>query len=327
MSTKILLISPYSMNYYGGVQHQLKILKKELKKLNFNVRILSPESKDFNIGKPMNIPFNGSKASINLLPNKAIVREAIEWADILHIHEPFIPIFFWRIPISKNTIITHHAALSKFFSFMQNKLLFNEKNAFAITAVSKVASYRLSNKLSIKIIPNTINVKKSNLNKLTTFSFLFIGRDEKRKNFKLFKRFASSMEGSPFNFTAITNNNKKSTGITIYNNPDENLKKNIFSQCNVYLAVNTHGESFGITLIEAITEGCVVVCSDIRAFKEVLGPTGIYFKNNSIDSLLDTVDNLKQADLIKHHHNQLQYVQKYNIEKVINAWISLYSKI
>jgi len=327
MSTKILLISPYSMNYYGGVQHQLKILKKELKKLNFNVRILSPESKDFNIGKPMNIPFNGSKASINLLPNKAIVREAIEWADILHIHEPFIPIFFWRIPISKNTIITHHAALSKFFSFMQNKLLFNEKNAFAITAVSKVASYRLSNKLSIKIIPNTINVKKSNLNKLTTFSFLFIGRDEKRKNFKLFKRFASSIEGSPFNFTAITNNNKNSTGITIYNNPDENLKKNIFSQCNVYLAVNTHGESFGITLIEAITEGCVVVCSDIRAFKEVLGPTGIYFKNNSIDSLLDTVDNLKQADLIKHHHNQLQYVQKYNIEKVINAWISLYSKI
>ena len=327
MSTKILLISPYSMNYYGGVQHQLKILKKELKKLNFNVRILSPDSKDFNIGKPMNIPFNGSKASINLLPNKAIVKEAIEWADILHIHEPFIPIFFWRIPITKNTIITHHAALSKFFSFMQNKLLFNEKNAFAITAVSKVASYRLSNKLSIKIIPNTINVKKSNLNKLKTFSFLFIGRDEKRKNFKLFKRFASSIEGSPFNFTAITNNNKNSTGITIYNNPDENLKKNIFSQCNVYLAVNTHGESFGITLIEAITEGCVVVCSDIRAFKEVLGPTGIYFKNNSIHSLLDTVDNLKQADLIKHHHNQLQYVQKYNIEKVINAWISLYSKI
>jgi hypothetical protein len=35
----------------GGVQHQLKILKKELKNTGLDVKILSPDSKDFNIGK------------------------------------------------------------------------------------------------------------------------------------------------------------------------------------------------------------------------------------------------------------------------------------
>tara|TARA_A200000159_G_scaffold4932_1_gene4609 strand:+ start:656 stop:1639 length:984 start_codon:yes stop_codon:yes gene_type:complete len=327
MSTKVLLISPYGMNYYGGVQHQLKILKKELKNTGLDVKILSPDSKDFNIGKPMSIPFNGSKASTNLLPNRLVVKEALQWADILHVHEPFIPIFFWRIPINKNTIITHHADLSKFFTFLQNKLIHKERNAFAVTAVSKVASTGLPNDLTLKIIPNTIKVKKSNLNNMNNFSFLFIGRDEKRKNFKLFKKLATRMDSFQYNFTAITNHNKKSPGITIYDNPDENLKKSIFSQCNIYLAVNTHGESFGITLIEAITEGCLVVCSDIKAFKDVLGPTGIYFENNSIDSLLDTVEKLKVLDLNNEHQKQLQYVQKYNTTKVITAWISLYSQI
>jgi pyridoxal 5'-phosphate synthase pdxS subunit len=152
---------------------------------------------------------------------------------------------------------------------------------------------------------------------MNNFSFLFIGRDEKRKNFKLYKKLATRMNSFQYNFTAITNHNKKSQGITIYDNPDENLKKSIFSQCNIYLAVNTHGESFGITLIEAITEGCLVVCSDIKAFKDVLGPTGIYFENNSIDSLLDTVEKLKVLDLNNEHQKQLQYVQKYNTTKVI----------
>ena len=90
MSTKVLLISPYGMNYYGGVQHQLKILKKELKNTGLYVKILSPDSKDFNIGKPMSIPFNGSKASTNLSPNRLVVKEALESVSYTHLTLPTI---------------------------------------------------------------------------------------------------------------------------------------------------------------------------------------------------------------------------------------------
>ena len=94
MSTNLLLVSPYNVNFYGGVQNQVKLFKDGLDKTNFNVRILAPDSSDYNIGNSFKIPFNGSNNPVTLLPNKKILNEAISWADIIHIHEPFIPLFF-----------------------------------------------------------------------------------------------------------------------------------------------------------------------------------------------------------------------------------------
>ena len=97
MSTNLLLVSPYNVNFYGGVQNQVNLFKNNLDSSKFNVRILAPDSSDYDIGKSFRIPFNGSNNPISLLPNKQILNEAIAWADIIHIHEPFIPLFFWRI--------------------------------------------------------------------------------------------------------------------------------------------------------------------------------------------------------------------------------------
>ena len=114
MSTNLLLVSPYNVNFYGGVQNQVKLFKDGLDKTNFNVRILAPDSSDYNIGNSFKIHFNGSNNPVSLLPNKKILNEAISWADIIHIHEPFIPLFFWRIKTSKKIVVTHHAKINKF---------------------------------------------------------------------------------------------------------------------------------------------------------------------------------------------------------------------
>ena len=87
MSTNLLLVSPYNVNFYGGVQNQVKLFKDGLDKTNFNVRILAPDSSDYNVGNSFKIPFNGSNNPVSLLPNKKILNEAISWADIIHIHE------------------------------------------------------------------------------------------------------------------------------------------------------------------------------------------------------------------------------------------------
>ena len=83
MSTNLLLVSPYNVNFYGGVQNQVKLFKDGLDKTNFNVRILAPDSSDYNIGNSFKIPFNGSNNPVTLLPNKKILNEAISWADII----------------------------------------------------------------------------------------------------------------------------------------------------------------------------------------------------------------------------------------------------
>ena len=112
MSINLLLVSPYSMNFFGGVQNQIDLIKTSLRGEDFNVKVLSPDSPDFNIGEAIKIPFNGSIAPIKLFPKRKIIKESLKWADIIHIHEPFIPLFFWRIPVNTKTIITHHSSIS-----------------------------------------------------------------------------------------------------------------------------------------------------------------------------------------------------------------------
>ena len=58
MSTNLLLVSPYNVNFYGGVQNQVNLFKNGLDRSNFNVRMLAPDSSDYDIGKSFKIPFN-----------------------------------------------------------------------------------------------------------------------------------------------------------------------------------------------------------------------------------------------------------------------------
>jgi phosphatidylinositol alpha-mannosyltransferase len=54
-------------------------------------------------------------------------------------------------------------------------------------------------------------------------------------------------------------------------------KARVYASGDVYCAPNTHGESFGIVLIEAMATGTPVVASDLEAFRRVLedGTSGV----------------------------------------------------
>ena len=65
MSINLLLVSPYSMNFFGGVQNQIDLIKTSLRGEDFNVKVLSPDSPDFNIGEAIKIPFNLSLIHIS----------------------------------------------------------------------------------------------------------------------------------------------------------------------------------------------------------------------------------------------------------------------
>ncbi len=57
----------------------------------------------------------------------------------------------------------------------------------------------------------------------------------------------------------------------------EQDKPRVFASGDVYCAPNTHGESFGIVLVEAMAAGTPVVASDLEAFRRVLedGAAGV----------------------------------------------------
>ena len=163
MSTNLLLVSPYNVNFYGGVQNQVNLFKNNLDSSKFNVRILAPDSSDYDIGKSLRIPFNGSNNPISLLPNKQILNEAIAWADIIHIHEPFIPLFFWRLKSSKKIIVTHHAKISRFIYFGLKflYLTLNNKNFYSTAVSNEAKANALTLSKKTRIIPNFIDINEN----------------------------------------------------------------------------------------------------------------------------------------------------------------------
>ena len=328
MSTNLLLVSPYNVNFYGGVQNQVNLFKNNLDSSKFNVRILAPDSSDYDVGKSFRIPFNGSNNPISLLPNKQILNEAIAWADIIHIHEPFIPLFFWRLKSSKKIIVTHHAKISKsiYFGLKFLYLTLNNKNFYSTAVSDEAKENALTLSKKTRIIPNFIVIDE-NISFIPNNNFLFIGRNESRKNLKLFINLSKTIEETK-DFIAITNKSSEKDSIKYKLNISDDEKNLIIKNVGFYIAPQTHSESFGITILEAINAGNIAISSNLPAFMDLLGDSGIYFKNDNLQSLLNVLNQLNNADLDKIWNKQYNHINKYyNSQKVLDDWIYVYNNL
>ena len=328
MSTNLLLVSPYNVNFFGGVQNQVKLFKDGLDKTIFNVRILAPDSSDYNVGNSFKIPFNGSNNPVSLLPNKKILNEAISWADIIHIHEPFIPLFFWRLKTSKKIIVTHHAKISKFIYFGLKflYLTLNNKNFYSTAVSDEAKEIALTLSKKTRIIPNFIVIDE-NISFIPNNNFLFIGRNERRKNLKLFIDLSKTIEETK-DFIAITNKSSEKDSIKYELNISDDEKNLIIKNVGFYIAPQTHSESFGITILEAINAGNIAICSNLPAFMDLLGDSGIYFKNDNLQSLLNVLNKINSSDLYTIWNKQYDHINNnYNSKKVLDDWIYVYNNL
>ena len=328
MSTNLLLVSPYNVNFHGGVQNQVNLFKNNLNSSKFNVRILAPDSSDYDIGKSFRIPFNGSNNPISLLPNKQILNEAIAWADIIHIHEPFIPLFFWRLKSSKKIIVTHHAKISKsiYFGLKFLYLTLNNKNFYSTAVSDEAKENALTLSKKTRIIPNFIVIDE-NISFIPNNNFLLIGRNESRKNLKLFIDLSKTIEETK-DFIAITNKSSEKDLIKYELNISDYEKNLIIKNVGFYIAPQTHSESFGITILEAINAGNIAICSNLPAFMDLLGDSGIYFKNDNLQSLLNVLNKINNSDLHTIWNKQYDHINNnYNSKKVLDDWIYVYNNL
>ena len=329
MSIKVLLVTPYSFQKYGGVQNQVNLIEDYLSSHEeFEVKVFAygkTESLDSN--KVFNIPFNSSVSSVLLFPNRKLLLDYIDWADVVHVHEPFVPIFFWKLPKNKKYIFTHHASLGRIITYVLSIVYkFNRYRSIS-TYVSKSAE---SNALSLNsepvLIPNMIKINP-NISFNKRQGYLFIGRQESRKNYSFFVKLSNHKQFTNKLFYAITNKDKSDKNITIYENPTDEFKIEIFGKTNIYLALNTKSESFGITLLEAVNNGNLVISSDLSSFINVLPNSYIVYKNNNFDSLCNVLTNLDSEDLNHLWNKQYKDIHKYDLEENMKKFILLYSNL
>ena len=329
MSIKVLLVTPYSFQKYGGVQNQVNLIEDYLSSHEeFEVKVFAyGKTKSLDSNKVFNIPFNSSVSSVLLFPNRKLLLDYIDWADVVHVHEPFVPIFFWKLPKNKKYIFTHHASLGRIITNILSIVYKSFRYRSISTYVSKSAE---SNALSLNsepvLIPNMIKINPDiSFNKRQ--GYLFIGRQESRKNYSFFVKLSNHKQFTNKLFYAITNKDKSDKNITIYENPTDEFKIEIFGKTNIYLALNTKSESFGITLLEAVNNGNLVISSDLISFINVLPNSHIVYKNNNFDSLCNVLTKLDSEDLNLLWNKQYKDIREYDLEENMKKFILLYSNL
>ena len=329
MSIKVLLVTPYSFQKYGGVQNQVNLIEDYLSSHEeFEVKVFAyGKTKSLDSNKVFNIPFNSSVSSVLLFPNRKLLLDYIDWADVVHVHEPFVPIFFWKLPKNKKYIFTHHASLGRIITNILSIVYKSFRYRSISTYVSKSAE---SNALSLNsepvLIPNMIKINP-NISFNKRQGYLFIGRQESRKNYSFFVKLSNHKQFTNKLFYAITNKDKSDKNITIYENPTDEFKIEIFGKTNIYLALNTKSESFGITLLEAVNNGNLVISSDLSSFINVLPNSHIVYKNNNFDSLCNVLTKLDSEDLNFLWNKQYKDIRKYDLNENMKKFILLYSNL
>jgi phosphatidylinositol alpha-mannosyltransferase len=326
---RVGIVCPYSWDFPGGVQTHVHDLAEALIGRGHEVSVLAPSDEDEHLpayvvpaGRAVPIPYNGSVARLAFGPLSA--RRVRRWIsendfDVLHVHEPAAPslsiIACWAA--EGPMVGTFHTSnpRSRAMAATANVLHTALEKLSARIAVSEPAKATLVEHLGgdAVVIPNGVDVRhyrsavpaKGWSGEEPTVGFL--GRlDEPRKGFAVLTeampaivaarpdvRFlvmgpgdpAEAMDGLPAEVAAR---------VELLGRVSDHDKAAILASCDVFVAPNTGGESFGIVLLEAMAAGAAVVASDLDAFVRVLdqGNAGLLFPVGDASALAADVARL-----------------------------------
>lgn len=302
------LCIPYSYDYIGGVQTHTINLGVALTQLGHNVIYLSPTSRKVDCPQPhyhtgyaltINSPL-GSKTNISYPISYTNLSNGVSRCDILHFQEILSPFSTWNL-LSKSTkpnIITLHTGWDdKKHTFIRWYLSYIRKNFYekyiSTITVSLVSSR--SNQMLLKknsLIPPAISVAavQQPQHKPRSFSMpgyhvVFVGRINKRKGIielvrAIFK--ARQLLRSQIYLHVIGDGNLMAklselisklnlNEVVILEGRRSHQEKYAFLQhANLAVFPSTHGESFGVVLIEALAAGCPIVAGNNDGYKDTL---------------------------------------------------------
>jgi phosphatidylinositol alpha-mannosyltransferase len=306
---KIALVSPYDWAVPGGVNGHVSYLAANFMRRGHDVTVVAPSSKQTGREPPwvtivghssIGLPASGSVANVSLSYNlgqrvkRLLAREGF---DVVHIHEPFMPLLpfqFVRYSPATN-IVTFHAAreggsrLYAYSKFIIRPWLGNIHGRIAVS----FASLRMIGKHfpeRYRVIPNGVECAMfAEAEPLPQYldgkrNILYLGRLEKRKGLptllEAYRRLKQRLPDTRLIVVGGDGGLRQGAERFVYQNKiqdvvfvgyvSEEEKARYFKTADVYCAPNTGGESFGLVLLEAMAAGTPVVASRIEGFADVL---------------------------------------------------------
>jgi phosphatidylinositol alpha-mannosyltransferase len=303
---RVGIACPYSWDVPGGVQAHVRDLADHLVALGHEVSVLTPvddpDEADLPAyvvpaGRAVPVPYNGSVARLVFGPLS--LARARRWVregefDVLHVHEPTVPSVSMLacFAASGPMVATFHTATARsralhVFGTALQPVLEKVTGRIAVSpAARRVVVEHLGG--DAVLIPNGVDVARfDGAEPLPGHpagpTVVFLGRlDEGRKGLAVLLealpelvrlvpdvRLLVAGPGDADDVRAAVPRSLRDRVELLGLVSDED-KPRVFASGHVYCAPNTHGESFGIVLVEAMSAGTPVVASDLEAFRRVL---------------------------------------------------------
>ncbi len=368
---KIGLVCPYNVIAGGGVQECVFALREELIKQQHDAIILSPRPRGYRKEPPDGVVFVGSAAKVKSFHTTSQISASAEadlidelldaeQFDILHFHEPWVPIVSRQILARSNAcnIATFHAKLpegrinrtiEKVITPYTSSIL---KYFDQLTAVSDAAAEYVSSLTEepIAIIPNGIDLRKykgkakQTQKTKNSRSVLFVGRLERRKGIKYlldaFKQLQILYEDNvTLNIAGAGPDEKRLKyyveqydiqNVKFHGFVTEEKKITLFQEATVFCSPAVYGESFGIVLLEAMAIGTPIVAADNPGYSSVLkerGSTSVINPKNTrafaerLHAFLS--DEELRASWQSWGH---EYVQQFTYDDITQQYVDLYKR-
>ena len=112
-------------------------------------------------------------------------------------------------------------------------------------------------------------------------------------------------------------------GNVSYAGSDEKVLGNLYKHASAFI-FPSHCEGFGIPLIEALSHGTKVCCSDIAIFREVCADSAYYFDPNNSDDIESCIVAALEDDTDKSVHFNRNY---FSTERMVRETASVYQEL
>lgn len=110
--------------------------------------------------------------------------------------------------------------------------------------------------------------------------------------------------------------------------PEEDLVA-IYNLAGVYVQPSFY-EGFGLPVLEALSCGCPVVCSNTSSLPEVGGEAVFYFDPKNDEEMAEKISSVLNYDTVQYHSVEqigLEWAQKFSWEKTVKETLGVYEQV
>ncbi len=366
---KIGLVCPYDFFRHGAVQKLVALLDEELTLRGYDVRIITPRPRGYKGNPPPRTIFVGKSAKWNT-PLQTTLEVGISFEttdleemlaaenfDVIHVHEPEVPVLGAQIAARANCpiIATFHATVPEttmgrtieLFRIPYSRSIF--RNIAAMTAVSESAArfVREWSGQNVMIVPNYIDLdlyRSMPADKRDENMILYVGRLEKRKGVKhLLEAFAElaardkkaklviAGDGSERESLEYLVETRRIPRVKFLGAVSEKKKVALLKKARVFCSPAIYGESFGVVLLEAMAAGTPTIAGDNPGYACVMKERGLL----SLVNPKDPTDFARRLEVFMKDEGIRQswlewahkYVEQFDSQPVIDQYEQVYRQV